>query len=197
MTRSGLFSLSETPLRCGILILKSLNRSTKLNRMRRKKEIDRPSSLSVVSAADEAISARWRYVFKNWYEIPGMIRIVVFALIGQGSNIYDGFITVGVMLRFLAILYLIKLSRSVEDKSRILGGQVVLQIFIIFFLTLVILSLVFYSAEHSAPNSEITNIGDALWWTIQTPLLHLDPMQLQLKGELWDIRSMIPFIRLE
>ena len=136
--------------------------------MRRKKEIDRPSSLSVVSAADEAISARWRYVFKNWYEIPGMIRIVVFALIGQGSNIYDGFITVGVMLRFLAILYLIKLSRSVEDKSRILGGQVVLQIFIIFFLTLVILSLAFYSAEHSAPNSEITNIGDALWWTIQT-----------------------------
>ena len=47
-----------------------------------------------------------------------MIPIVVFALAGQGSAIYDGFITVGVMLRVLAITYLIKLSRSLEEKSR-------------------------------------------------------------------------------
>jgi voltage-gated potassium channel len=72
------------------------------------------------------------------------------------------------MLRFLAILNLIRLSRSLEDKSRILGGHAVLQVFIIFFLALIILSFIFYSAEHSAPNSEITNMGDALWWTIQT-----------------------------
>jgi uncharacterized membrane protein len=29
-------------------------------------------------------------------------------------------------------------------------------------------ALLFYSAEHSAPNSQITTMGDALWWTIQT-----------------------------
>jgi len=47
-----------------------------------------------------------------------MIPIVVFALAGQCSAIYDRFITVGVMLRVLAITYLIKLSRSLEEKSR-------------------------------------------------------------------------------
>ena len=102
-----------------------------------------------------------RFLFNNWYEIAGMIPIVVFALAGQRSDIFDGFIIMGVMLRLLAILYLIKLSRSIEDKSRILGGHVVLQIFIIFFLTLTISSFLFYSAEHSA-------MGNALWWTIQT-----------------------------
>src|SRR5215467_12616165 len=65
-----------------------------------------------------------KYVLKNWYEIPGIIPIVIFALAGQGSNIYDGFITMGVMLRLLAIMYFIRLSRSLEDKSRILGGHV-------------------------------------------------------------------------
>ncbi|MFZ0895869.1 MAG: ion channel [Candidatus Nitrosopolaris sp.] len=109
-----------------------------------------------------------RFLFNNWYEIAGMIPIVVFALAGQRSDIFDGFIIMGVMLRLLAILYLIKLSRSIEDKSRILGGHVVLQIFIIFFLTLTISAFLFYSAEHSAPNSQITTMGDALWWTIQT-----------------------------
>jgi voltage-gated potassium channel len=72
------------------------------------------------------------------------------------------------MLRLLTILYLIKLSRSIRNKSRILGGHVLLQIFIIFFLTLTISAFLFYSAEHSAPNSEIKTMGDALWWTIQT-----------------------------
>ena len=64
-------------------------------------------------------SGRWKkFLFRNWYEFPGMIPIVVFALAGQCSAIYDRFITVGVMLRVLAITYLIKLSRSLEEKSR-------------------------------------------------------------------------------
>lgn len=107
-------------------------------------------------------------MFNNWYEIPGMIPIVIFALAAQSSAISDGFITVGVMLRVLAIIYVIKLSRSLEEKSRILGGHVVLQIFIIFFLTLTILAFLFYSAEHTSENSQIRTMGDALWWTIQT-----------------------------
>src|SRR6185295_19026657 len=37
------------------------------------------------------------FLFKHWYEIPGMIPIMVFALAAQGSDISDGIITVGVM----------------------------------------------------------------------------------------------------
>jgi voltage-gated potassium channel len=114
-------------------------------------------------------SGQWKkFLSRNWYEFPGMIPIVVFALAGQGSAIYDGFITVGVMLRVLAIIYLIKLSRSLEEKSRILGGHILLQMFIIFFLVLTVSSFLFYSVERTAANSQISSMGDALWWTIQT-----------------------------
>lgn len=111
---------------------------------------------------------RRRDIISNWYEIFGMIPIVVFVLAGQSSNNYDGFVTVGIMLRSLAIIYLIKLSRSMEDRSRILGSHVTLQIFILFFLTLTFSAFLFYNAERSNENSQITSMGDALWWTIQT-----------------------------
>ena len=94
--------------------------------------------------------------------------IIFFVLAGQGSTISDGFITVGVMLRVLAIIYLVKLLRSLEENSRILGGHTLLQIFIGFFLILTISAFLFYSAEDTLPNSEITSMGDALWWTVQT-----------------------------
>jgi voltage-gated potassium channel len=114
-------------------------------------------------------SQQWkRYIFNNWYEIVGMIPIVVFVLAGQSSNDFNAFITLGTMLRVLAIIYVIRLSRSIEDKSRILGSHVVLQIFILFFLALTISAFFFYNAERSIENSEITSMGDALWWTLQT-----------------------------
>ena len=114
-------------------------------------------------------SKQWRnYLTHHWYEILGMIPIVLFALAGKLSNDYDGYITLGIILRLLAILYLLKLSRSIEDKSRIFGNRTVLQIFIIFFLTLTVSSFLFYKAERSDVNSQITSMGDALWWTLQT-----------------------------
>ncbi|MPZ08056.1 MAG: hypothetical protein GEU26_16845 [Nitrososphaeraceae archaeon] len=114
-------------------------------------------------------SQQWRkYVIRSWYEILGMIPIVFFAFAGQLSNDYVGYITLGIMLRLLAILYVIRLSRSIENRSRIFGNQTVLQIFIIFFLTLTVASFLFYRAERSDVNSQITSMGDALWWTLQT-----------------------------
>jgi voltage-gated potassium channel len=114
-------------------------------------------------------SRQWKnYLTHHWYEILGMIPIILFALAGKISNDYDGYITLGIILRLLAILYLLKLSRSIQDKSRIFGNRTVLQIFIIFFLTLTISAFLFYKAEHSDVNSQITSMGDALWWTLQT-----------------------------
>ena len=109
-----------------------------------------------------------RYLLQNWYQIFGMIPIVFFALAGQVSNDHNGFITLGIALRLLAIIYLLKLSRSIEDKSRIFANQTTLQIFILFFLILIVSSFFFYKAERSDVNSQITNMGDAIWWTLQT-----------------------------
>lgn len=111
---------------------------------------------------------RRKYVIRSWYEILGMIPIVLFAFAGELSNDYDGYITLGIMLRLLAILYFLRLSRSIENRSRMFGNRTVLQIFIVFFLTLMVASFLFYRAERSDVNSQITSMGDALWWTLQT-----------------------------
>jgi voltage-gated potassium channel len=114
-------------------------------------------------------SHQWKkYLIGNWYEIIGMIPIVFFAIAGYIADDFDGFVTLGIILRLLAILYLVKLSRSIEDKSRIFGNRAVLQIFILFFLTLTVSSFLFYKAELPDANSEITTMGDAIWWTLQT-----------------------------
>ena len=107
-------------------------------------------------------SQQWRmYLLHNWYEILGMIPIVLFAIAGLMSNDLDGYITLGIILRLLAILYLVRLSRSLENKSRMFGNRTVLHIFILLFLTLTISSFLFYKAERTDVNSQITSMGDA------------------------------------
>ena len=108
-----------------------------------------------------------RFIMNNWYELPAMIPIVIFAS-ARSIDTYDGIITLVAIFRLLASIYVIRISRSLEDKSRILGGHTTLQVFVVFFLTLNILAFLFYSVEHPVENSQITTMGDALWWTIQT-----------------------------
>jgi hypothetical protein len=95
-----------------------------------------------------------------------MIPIVFFAIAGYIADDFDGFVTLGIILWLLAILYLVKLSRSIEDKSRIFGNRTVLQIFILFFLTLTVSSFLLYKLPDA--NSEIATMGDSIWWTLQT-----------------------------
>jgi len=109
---------------------------------------------------------RRKYLKQNWYELVGMVPIVVFALFGQSTNTYVESITLGTLLRPLVLIYFIKLSHFIE--AELLRERVLLHIFIIFFLTLVVSSYLFYFAERSAPHSQIKTLGDALWWTIQT-----------------------------
>jgi voltage-gated potassium channel len=108
-----------------------------------------------------------KFVMNNWYELPAMIPIVIFAS-AQSIDTYDGIITLLAIFRLLVIIYVIRMSRSLEDKSRILGGHTTSQIFVVFFLTLNILAFLFYTAERPVANSQITTMADALWWTIQT-----------------------------
>ena len=110
---------------------------------------------------------RRRYVLSSWYGILGMIPVTVFVIAGQISVYYDGFLGIGIMLRLLGVIYLIRQSQFIGNRTKILGGNKTLQIFILFYLVLTISAFFFYIAEHSNGNSQITSMGDALWWTVQ------------------------------
>ena len=114
-------------------------------------------------------SSNWkRYIKSNWYGILGMIPAMVFVFVGRSSDYYDGFVAVGIMLRLLGVVYLIKQSDLIGNKSKILGGNKTLQTFLVFYLVLINSAFFFYISEHSNENSQITDMGDALWWTVQT-----------------------------
>lgn len=72
-----------------------------------------------------------------------MIPIAFFAIAGFIADDFDGFVTLGITLLLLAILYLVKLSRSIEAESSIFGNRTALRIFILFFLTLTVSSFYF------------------------------------------------------
>lgn len=115
----------------------------------------------------ESVNRR-RYIIRNWYAILGMVPVVVYVSVGQTSDYYDGFVAVGIMLRLLGLVYLISQFRFIGDKASIIGGHKTLQIFIIFYLVITISAFFFYLSEHFNTDSEITTMGDALWWTVQT-----------------------------
>jgi ion transport protein len=107
------------------------------------------------------------FILNNWYELPAMIPIVVFAA-ARSFTIHDDIIVVGIMFRALGVLYVLKLFSFIRNNLRIFGGNRTLQVFINFFLALTITTFFFYAAEHTDRNSQINTMGDALWWTVQT-----------------------------
>ena len=108
-----------------------------------------------------------RYILNNWYEIPSMIPIVVFAA-ARSFTTHDDIIVLGIMFRALGVLYLLRLFDFVKDNLRIFGGNKTLHVFVVFFMALTITAFFFYAVEHTDPNSQINTMADALWWTIQT-----------------------------
>jgi voltage-gated potassium channel len=107
------------------------------------------------------------FILNNWYEILAMIPIAVFAT-ARSFTTHDDIIVVGIMFRALGVLYVLRLFRFIKDNLTIFGGNRTLQVFINFFLALIITTFFFYTVEHTDQNSQINTMGDALWWTIQT-----------------------------
>jgi hypothetical protein len=53
---------------------------------------------------------------------------IVFAIAWFFADDFDGFVTLGITLLLLAILYHVKLSSSIEAESRIFGNRAMLKL---------------------------------------------------------------------
>jgi hypothetical protein len=82
------------------------------------------------------------FILNNWYELPAMIPIVVFAA-ARSFIIHDDIIVVGIMFRALGVLYMLRLFSFIRDNLRIFGGNRTLQVFINFFFALTITTFFF------------------------------------------------------
>lgn len=84
------------------------------------------------------------------------------------------------------------MSRFVKNNLRIFGGNNILHVFVIFFVALTLTTYSFYAVEHTAQNSQINTMGDALWWTIQTMSTAIyGPSPITTAGEIVGSLTMI------
>lgn len=124
--------------------------------------------VSVILGIDLFIRAReskkpLKYILKHVYEIPALIPVYAIFLL-NGETIFGASLK---GLRFIHIFRAIHtLSRIIivfdEIKNRL--------VFIIFFsiATVTAGALSVYVVERNAPESTITNLGDAFWWAVVT-----------------------------
>jgi voltage-gated potassium channel len=116
-----------------------------------------------VLAADFYSRARkeekiFKFLLKNFYEIPAMIPIVAFIPFGSQG-------VIGAAFRLLRMLRIIRLFHRTLS---ILEGKRFFYIIVVASMAITIGATCEYMVESSAPGTKIHNIGDAFWWAIVT-----------------------------
>jgi voltage-gated potassium channel len=91
-----------------------------------------------------------RFVTEHWYELPAMVPLFVTASLGY--------------LRFIEFFRLVRLYNVLS----ILKGRELVLLASFSLINIVFGALGVYLVESADPNSNIKNIYDALWWSVET-----------------------------
>jgi voltage-gated potassium channel len=101
---------------------------------------------------------RLRFIIKNWYEIPAMIPLVVYAS-------FDTHVAIVVVLRALRLITFFRLVRLFRILSYFGDSQL---LYIAFFISITTVSgaISIYLVESPVADSDIKTLRDAFWWSI-------------------------------
>jgi voltage-gated potassium channel len=105
---------------------------------------------------------RYKVHSKNWYEIPAMLPLILFAIVEQEQSF------IGAAVRGLRLVRLFRIVDLFFRTLRIFEGRRILCIIIFCTIALAFGAIGEYLVESPYPNAKITNIGDAFWWAIAT-----------------------------
>src|SRR5919106_1365605 len=101
---------------------------------------------------------RLKFIIKNWYEIPAMIPLIVYAPLGTH-------VAIVVILRALRLITFFRLVRLFRILSYFGDSQL---LYIAFFISITTVSgaISIYLVESPAADSDIKTLRDAFWWSI-------------------------------
>jgi voltage-gated potassium channel len=101
---------------------------------------------------------RLKFIIKNWYEIPAMIPLVVYAS-------FDTHVAIVVVLRALRLITFFRLVRLFRILSYFGDSQL---LYIAFFISITTVSgaISIYLVESEAADSDIKTLKDAFWWSV-------------------------------
>lgn len=103
------------------------------------------------------------FIIKHLYELPALIPLVVFAMFENSTYLNISF----------RLLRLIRLFRILHLSSRILSISTQTNNRLIYIILVSVMAvssgaLGLYFVEEKAPDTKVTNVGDAFWWAIVT-----------------------------
>lgn len=101
---------------------------------------------------------RLKFIIKNWYEIPAMIPLIVYAS-------FDTHVAIVVVLRALRLITFFRLVRLFRILSYFGDSQL---LYIAFFISITTVSgaISIYLVESQAADSDIKTLRDAFWWSV-------------------------------
>lgn len=108
----------------------------------------------------------FKFIIKNWYEIPAMLPLVLFTVLETEPLIGGALRTFRLirLFRLLRLLRVINLFRTAKH----LKASGFIYFLIISSVAIIFGSLGIYIVERETPGSTIKNIGDAFWFSFTT-----------------------------
>jgi len=124
--------------------------------------------VSIILAFDFAIRIKkskqgYKYFLTHLYEIPALIPLYALTLL-EASTVYGAGLKSLRLIQIFRFMHILSRTMIMMDEIRNRLVYVVL----LSMITVTAGAFTMYVVEHNAPDSKITNLGDAFWWAVVT-----------------------------
>lgn len=124
--------------------------------------------VSIILAVDFAIRIKkskqgYRYLLTHLYEIPALIPLYALTLL-EANTVYGAGLKSLRLIQIFRFMHILSRTLIIMDEVK----NRLLYVVLLSVITVTAGAFTMYVVEHNAPDSKITNLGDAFWWAVVT-----------------------------
>ena len=124
--------------------------------------------VSIILAIDFALRIKtskkgYKYFLTHLYEIPAFIPLYTLTLL-EANTVYGAGLKSLRLIQIFRFLHVLSRTLIIMDEIR----NRLLFVVLLSMITVTAGAFTMYVVEHNAPDSKITNLGDAVWWAVVT-----------------------------
>lgn len=124
--------------------------------------------VSIILAVDFAIRIKkskqgYKYFLTHLYEIPALIPLYALTLL-EADTVYGAGLKSLRLIQIFRFMHILSRTLIIMDEVK----NRLLYVVLLSVITVTAGAFTMYVVEHNAPDSKITNLGDAFWWAVVT-----------------------------
>lgn len=124
--------------------------------------------VSIILAVDFAIRIKkskqgYKYFLTHLYEIPALIPLYTLTLL-EADTVYGAGLKSLRLIQIFRFMHILSRTLIIMDEVK----NRLLYVVLLSVITVTAGAFTMYVVEHNAPDSNITNLGDAFWWAVVT-----------------------------